>query len=231
VLKGSRRAPVKQIRAWSRLLGISPEEITDYLAAEHVPDASTAERQAQLRHWTAEAMAIVSGKTHWEIVRLSRAPDFRPDCRWIARQAGVSVDDVNLALTRLLRLGLIDGQWKDRTGLPCLGGGFRKLALAKVRKAAEITLDSTVRRINKMGNPVMQFQIISKSPRGRRNLCFFVRLGGCRRSIRLPADRYRLALRHWGGVACPPQAPNFVQLSWPSTGARWRRPSPSAPVS
>ena len=147
VLKGSRRAPVKQIRAWSRLLGISPEEITVYLAAEHVPDASTAERQAQLRHWTAEAMAIVSGKTHWEIVRLSRAPDFRPDCRWIARQAGVSVDDVNLALTRLLRLGLIDGQWKDRTGLPRLGEReFRKLALARVQeKAAEdhIKFDSS----------------------------------------------------------------------------------------
>jgi hypothetical protein len=139
VLKGSRRAPVKQIRAWSRLLGITPEEITVFLAAEHVPDASTAERQAQLRHWTAEAMAIVSVKTHWEIVRLSRAPDYRPDCRWIAQQAGVTVDEVNLALTRLLRLGLIDGQWKDRTGISGLGEReFRKLALAKVQeKAAE----------------------------------------------------------------------------------------------
>jgi transcriptional regulator with XRE-family HTH domain len=35
VLKGSRRAPVKQLRAWCRRLGISPEEITVYLAAEH----------------------------------------------------------------------------------------------------------------------------------------------------------------------------------------------------
>jgi hypothetical protein len=92
-------------------------------------------------------MAIVSGKTHWEIVRLSRAPDFRPDCRWIAQQAGVSVDDVNLALTRLLRLGLIDGQWKDLTGLRHLGEReFRKLALARVQEnAAEdhIKLDSS----------------------------------------------------------------------------------------
>ena len=110
-----------------------------YLAAEHVPDAGTAERQAQLRHWTAEAMAIVSGREHWEIVRLSRQPEFRADCRWIAGQAGVSVDEVNLALTRLLRLGLIDGHWKARAGIARLGEEeFRKLALAKVQeKAAE----------------------------------------------------------------------------------------------
>ena len=43
VLKGSRRAPVKQLRAWCRKLAISPEEITVYLAAEHVPDAGRAQ--------------------------------------------------------------------------------------------------------------------------------------------------------------------------------------------
>ena len=48
---------------------------------------------------------------------------------------------------QLLRLGLIDGQWKDRTGLPRLGEReFRKLALARVQeKAAEdhIKFDSS----------------------------------------------------------------------------------------
>ena len=52
------------------------------------PTPRTAERQAQLRHWTAEAMAIVSGRAHWEIVRLSREPEFRADCRWIAATGG-----------------------------------------------------------------------------------------------------------------------------------------------
>ena len=139
VLKGLRRAPVKQLRAWCRKLNIPPEEITIYLAAEHVPDAATAERQAQLRHWTAEAMAIVSAPVHWHIVRLSRDRNFHPDCRWLAGQTGVTVDEVNLALTRLLRLGLIDGQWKDRTGLrPLDETAFRRLALARVQeKAAE----------------------------------------------------------------------------------------------
>jgi hypothetical protein len=84
-------------------------------------------------------MAVVSGRAHWEIVRLSRQTEFHADCRWIARQAGVSVDEVNLALTRLLRLGLIDGHWKARVGIARLGEEeFRKLALARVQeKAAE----------------------------------------------------------------------------------------------
>ena len=74
-------------------------------------------RQAQLVHWTAEAMAVLHAPVHAEIVRLSREPRFQPDCRWLARQTGVSVDEVNLALTRLLRLGLVDGKWRDSTRL------------------------------------------------------------------------------------------------------------------
>src|SRR5260370_6719775 len=101
ILRGSRRAPAGRIRAWAKKLGMDPEETTAYLAAEHVPDASTARREEQLRHWTAEAMSIVTEPTHWEILRLSRTSGFQADCRWIAGQIGVPVDDVKLALSRL----------------------------------------------------------------------------------------------------------------------------------
>jgi transcriptional regulator with XRE-family HTH domain len=137
VMNGVRRATVTQIRGMGKKLGMPPEEITVHLAAEHVPDASTAQRQERLRHWTAEALAVVGGRAHWEILQLCRKPGFRADCRWIAAQAGVSVDEVNLALTRLLRLGLLDGRWRPQTGLPALTEReFRRLALARVRKKA-----------------------------------------------------------------------------------------------
>ena len=139
ILRGSRRVPGRRIRAWGSKLGLSPEETTVYIAAEHVPDSAAARRQTQLRHWTAEALSIVTEPVHWEIVRLSRTPEFRADCRWIARQAGVDVDQVNLALSRLLRLGLLEarehGAWKDTTGLRSLTErDFRRLALARVRE-------------------------------------------------------------------------------------------------
>jgi transcriptional regulator with XRE-family HTH domain len=42
------------------------------------------------------------------ILALTRAPNFQPDCRWIARTLGVTVDDVNMAVQRLLRVGLLE---------------------------------------------------------------------------------------------------------------------------
>jgi hypothetical protein len=142
ILRGNRRTPAARIRAWSRKLGLSPEEAAVYIAAQHLPDAATAQRQEQLRHWTAEAIGIVTGNAHWEIVRLSRTAGFRADCRWIAGQAGLTVDQVNLALSCLLRLGLIeigpDGKWQDLTGLSSLSERqFRKLALETIRRKAK----------------------------------------------------------------------------------------------
>src|SRR6185369_8942189 len=108
ILRGSRRAPAAQIRAWCRKLGLTQEEAAVYIAAEHVPDDATAQRQHQLRHWTAESLGILTERAHWEIVRLSRAEGFQPDCRWIAQEAGLTVDQVNVALSRLLRLRLLE---------------------------------------------------------------------------------------------------------------------------
>src|SRR5215470_9287243 len=81
VIRGTRRATTAQVRAWARKLAITPEEITMYLAAEQAPDDATSGRQAMLRHWTAEAMAVVRDREHFEILRLCRGPEFRPDCR------------------------------------------------------------------------------------------------------------------------------------------------------
>jgi hypothetical protein len=98
---------------------------------------------AKARHWIAEAMAIVSQPVHWHIVRLSRMPEFQPDCRWIAGQIGVGVDDVNLAFTRLLRLRLLEvrtpSQWRDLMRVRKMTEReFRRLALSRIReKAAE----------------------------------------------------------------------------------------------
>ncbi len=143
ILRGKRRPPAAQIRRWSKKLELDAEEAAAYIAAGHVPDAATRERENQLRHWTAEAMAIITKRTHWEIVRLSRTSPFQPDCRWLADQIGVTADEVNLAFQRLLRLRLLQsdaaGRWIDLTNPPVLNEKeFRRAALARVReKAAE----------------------------------------------------------------------------------------------
>jgi len=143
ILRSLRRIPARQIRSWGRKLGLLPEESAAYIAAEHVPDEPASRRQGQLRHWTAEAMAIVTGDLHRQMLCLTRTRGFRPDCRWIGRQSGATVDQVNMALSRLLRLRLLEitstGVWKDLAGLNELEReSFVRLALTRVReKAAE----------------------------------------------------------------------------------------------
>jgi hypothetical protein len=141
VFRGTRQVPIAKINVWSRRLGLDREEAQAYIAAAHCPDDATLVRQHQLRHWSAEALAVVTDRTHFEIVRLLHLPEFRNDSRWIAEQAGSTVDQVNIALQRLLRLGLIrmiSGEaWHDLTGLRALSEkAFHRVALARVRKMA-----------------------------------------------------------------------------------------------
>lgn len=120
---------------------MTPEEVAIYVAAECVPSGRLIDRHEQLRHWTAEGLAIVTDPCHWHIVELTRKRGFRGDCRIIAEQVGVSVDRVNIAVARLLRLRLLEigsrGRWKDLLGPGRrTAAGFRKLALIRIRELA-----------------------------------------------------------------------------------------------
>ena len=140
ILRGTRPIPAHSIRAWALKLGMMPEEAAIYVAASHAATPESARREQQLLHWTAEALAVINEPVHFEILRLTLEPDFQPDVRWISRQTGVPVDAVNTALTRLLRLSLIEmtsAGWHELTGLAELTEqNVRKLALLRVRRAA-----------------------------------------------------------------------------------------------
>jgi hypothetical protein len=138
VLRGVRSVPEQLIALWSDKLGIDAEEQAAYAAAELAPDAAQFARQHALRQWTGEAVAVATEPAHREILRLTHSAVFRPDSRWLAVQIGVTADDVNLALSRLLRLRLLvidrTGRWHD----PARAGELneiecRRLALARVR--------------------------------------------------------------------------------------------------
>jgi len=136
VLRNRRRVSVIRIRAWAKRLQIDPEETAAYVIAEQLIDDQALRRDTELRHWSAEAAAVLAGRTHWEIVRWSRTPEFRPDCRWIAERTGATTDEVNVALARLLRLGLLEIRGKD-AWCACPAENekeFRRLALARVRQ-------------------------------------------------------------------------------------------------
>jgi uncharacterized protein (TIGR02147 family) len=57
---------------------------------------------------------------HYAILELTQVQGFRTDSRWIAKTLGIAVEDVNIALQRLLRLGLLEmserNHWMDKSG-------------------------------------------------------------------------------------------------------------------
>ena len=142
VMSGSRKVPVSAIRKWAKKLGLGMEEVTVYVAAEQVPDVQTAKRLEQLRHWSAEAMSIILEPAHCEMLKLIRSSSFEPNCIWLSQQLGINLDEVNIVLSRLLRLRLLSiderGSWHELTGLKEITSkSFLRIGLARVRKMAK----------------------------------------------------------------------------------------------
>jgi uncharacterized protein (TIGR02147 family) len=67
-----------------------------------------------------DTAAAITEWQHYAILELTRLPAFRPDTRWIARVLGLSPDEVNIAASRLARLGLLKmvsrSRWIDCSG-------------------------------------------------------------------------------------------------------------------
>lgn len=89
---------------------------------------------------TRETARLLADWHHHAILELTHLDAFRPDSRWIARVLGISVDEVNIAVQRLLRLGLLrmePGAWIDTTG-PAIRGEHEFTQAAVDRLAAEV---------------------------------------------------------------------------------------------
>lgn len=120
MLRGKRRITPDTARELCSRLGVDDAAAERFVnlnnaATREVP-AATYDAIVQLAQDTAGLMSEWSGYAILELVRLS---DFRPDSRWIAKVLGISPDEVNIALQRLLRLGLLEmsdkNHWRDRS--------------------------------------------------------------------------------------------------------------------
>src|SRR3954452_16555937 len=125
LLRERRPLTERTIRLIGSRLKLSDDVIDAFVAREKVlgdssASSSSAAPLAQIRQLTGDAASVVSDPAHYTILELLRLKDFKPDSRWIARAIGLSVDEVNMAISRLLRLGLLEmtasGRWVDRSG-------------------------------------------------------------------------------------------------------------------
>jgi transcriptional regulator with XRE-family HTH domain len=117
-LRGRRPITPRAIAALAPLLGLEPEAIDRYV--EHSARERDLDRCRGGGLLSPETVALIADWHHFAILELTRLADFQPDSRWIARVLDIAVDEVNVALQRLIRLDLLDlaaaDRWVDRSG-------------------------------------------------------------------------------------------------------------------
>ena len=118
LLRGRRRFTARTVERIGARLSLAPAVITQFVELERTPPESWAARE--LRQLSRDASLSLAEWHHPAILELTRLASFRADVRWIARVLGLPVDEVNIAITRLARLGLLDMQspatWVDKAG-------------------------------------------------------------------------------------------------------------------
>lgn len=115
VLRGKRPLTSRSVRKFAARLGFAAEDIERWITCEErlarLPDDDVIHEVRRLAQDTA---SLIADWHHYAILELIHVNDFKPDSRWIARVLGISVDEVNVAAQRLLRLGLLEMTGQDR---------------------------------------------------------------------------------------------------------------------
>lgn len=120
LLRGKRKLSGPAIERLGARLGLGADAIARYVAGELRWAEEEAVADDEMPTLARDAASVLSEWEHAALLELVHLDGFVPDSRWIARMLDVSVDTVNLALHRLLRLRMLemasDGRWIDRCG-------------------------------------------------------------------------------------------------------------------
>lgn len=119
ILRGKRGLTRRMIERLGAKLELDAAEINSFAEHEHASTEAGSRTLRERRRAVMDAASLVSEPSHYAILELIRVDGFQPDSRWIARTLDLTVDDVNLAVSRLLRFGLLEmagrNCWIDRT--------------------------------------------------------------------------------------------------------------------
>jgi uncharacterized protein (TIGR02147 family) len=95
-------------------LGIAPDQLPQFPINGAEAGAAHSAEYAQL---ASDTFAIMADWYHYAILELTKIQGFQSDAAWVASTLGISRSEVNIAVERLLRLGLLgmveNGTWKD----------------------------------------------------------------------------------------------------------------------
>lgn len=120
LLRGKRPLTEKMIRKLSERLPLSRNEVDGFVNYESLLTSEPAGELIEIRQLVQDTLSLISNSYHLNILELVHQDEFRPDSRWIARLLDITVDEVNVAVSRLVRLGLLEmssvDRWSDKFG-------------------------------------------------------------------------------------------------------------------
>jgi uncharacterized protein (TIGR02147 family) len=119
ILRGKRSLSERLIVKLGERLALDRDTIDAFVLSENLRSAESRSNHREIRQLAHDTVSLISNIYHYTILELIRLPEFKPDSRWIARVLNLPVDEVNLALARLLRLGLLEmaatDKWVDKS--------------------------------------------------------------------------------------------------------------------
>ncbi|MCM3869540.1 MAG: DUF4423 domain-containing protein [Pyrinomonadaceae bacterium] len=120
ILRGKRLLSDRVISKLGKRLALDSSTIDAFILQEKLRSVEGRSTQGEIRQLAHDTVSLISNVFHYTILELIRLPEFKPDSRWIARVLNLTVDEVNLAIARLLRLGLLEmvavDKWVDKSG-------------------------------------------------------------------------------------------------------------------
>jgi len=133
VLRSKRTLSARALEAIGKRMGLSEEAIRTYAQSlRKKPNSKSAPQDIRSFHFDLDTFQLLSVWYHSAILELIQVQGFKTDSRWIAKTLGIAEEDVNVALQRLLRLGLLEmsgrDRWIDKSG----DAEFHSAALTEV---------------------------------------------------------------------------------------------------
>jgi uncharacterized protein (TIGR02147 family) len=121
VLRKKRRLSTRALESIGKRMGLAEETIRAYeRTRSKKPIPNRAQENVRRLKFDLDTFQLLSVWHHCAILELIHVQSFKRDSRWIAGALGISTEEVNVALQRLLRLGLLEmssrDRWIDKSG-------------------------------------------------------------------------------------------------------------------
>ncbi len=165
IIRGKRPLSKKMIIRIGRKLSLGPSEISNYLTTNNFKELlpltdMTSENSIQLSIDTFKAL---SEWKHDAILELTRLSEFKGDFNWISQTLDIPVNEVQIAVERLTRLGFLivdeTGKWLDVSGDTHIASNeFTYNAMNKLQKAH---IDKSLEALDNLDNSIRSHSSIT----------------------------------------------------------------------